>query len=140
MQKSVFISFGIFLILTACSSKKPQIVLSSPEAFAYTLDEGWEVNATVVARGFQQNEVDNTYSASLKYTVDIITPDDTIKNADQGLMEEDNDEEFLDLMLETQVELNSGFPEGEYQLIFFVEDTFSKTKDTSYARFNLTSE
>jgi hypothetical protein len=140
MYKISFLQVPIMILILSCSTEKPQLVLSGSEAFAYTLDEGWEVNATVVAGGFQQNEKDNSYTASLKYTVNIITPEDTLKNVDAGMMEESNDEEFLDLMLESQIELNSGFPAGEYQVIFIVEDTFSRTKDTSYARFNLTLE
>lgn len=128
------------LMLISCAGEKPQLVLFSPEAFAYTLEDGWEVNASVGARGFQQNEEDNTYFASLVYEVDMITPNDTIKNVDFGTLEETNDEEFLDLMIEAQFELNREFQEGDYQLIFFVEDNYSKTKDTSNVRFKLSWE
>ena len=140
MKKQTVLAISLILLITACSGEKPQLVLFSPEAFAYTLDEGWEVNATVGARGFQQNEENDSLFASISYTIDMITPDDTITAVDSGIMEESNEEEFLDLMIEAQFELDRGFSEGEYKLLFFVEDNFSKTKDTADVKFNLTWE
>lgn len=139
-MRKITVLLLLILLITACSGEKPQLVLFSPEAFAYTLEDGWEVNATVGARGFQQKEENDTYYASLSYSVDMVTPADTLIKVDKGSMDETNDEEFLDLMIEAQFELDRGFEEGEYQLIFFVEDNFSKTKDTSNVRFKLTWE
>ncbi len=140
MKKRSVLIISLLILISACSGEKPQLVLFSPEAFAYTLDNGWEVNATVGARGFQQKEENDSLFASISYTIDMITPNDTIKAVDSGSIEESNYEEFLDLMIEAQFELNRGFSEGDYKLVFFVEDNFSKTKDTADVKFNLTWE
>ncbi|NOX67025.1 MAG: hypothetical protein GXO85_14830, partial [Chlorobi bacterium] len=53
MKKLIPITILIVLFLISCS-KEPDVKLFSPEAFAYTLDNGWELNATVQASGFAQ--------------------------------------------------------------------------------------
>lgn len=140
MKTSLFISTVLVLLLLACSSDKTKIELFSPEAFAYQLEEGWELNATVRVKGFQQNEVNNQLQASLSYNIDLITPADTVKNVDNGSLEETNEEEFLELMVDSQIQLDTAFIEGNYELIFYVEDNFSKSRDTASVKFKLTSD
>ena len=139
-MKNLLFFTALSLLFTYCSFEEPQLVLFNPEAFAYSLDNGWEVNATIGAKGFQQNDKDDNYSASLSYSVDLITPVDTIQSADTGTVDESSAEEFIDLMIETQFELNENFELGEYQIIFYVEDNYSNTKDTMSAQFYLTVE
>lgn len=138
MKKVILISAMLTIIMLACSKPEPKLELFSPEAFAYQLDKGWELNATVGVKGFQQNEKDDKFFASLSYTVDLITPTDTVKNVDRGTIDEKNDEEFLDLMIDSQIEMDSSFAIGDYQLIFFVEDNNSKSSSTASAKFKLT--
>ncbi|MBN1299989.1 MAG: hypothetical protein JW995_02135 [Melioribacteraceae bacterium] len=127
----------LIIILVSCSTEKPQIKLSSPEAFAYALDNGWELNATVVASGFEQKDSNELYAASISYTIDMITPVDTIKHLDAGELNEQFEEELMDLMIESQIEINSAFPTGEYKLVFYALDNYSQTKDTAEVKFNL---
>jgi hypothetical protein len=142
MKPHILIFLLILILLSACSGEDPQIVLSSPEAFAFTLEEGWELNATVIAMGFQQNEDDNdNYNASLSFTIDLVTPSDSLSRIDSGEMDESQEEEPLtDIMIESQIELNSNFPTGDYKIIFYVTDNLSQTKDTAHVNFKLTSE
>lgn len=142
MKTNLFALLSLSFLFISCSGEDPQIVLSSPEAFAFTLDEGWELNATVIAMGFQQNEDDNdNYSASLSYTVDLITPEDSLSRIDYGEMNETQEEELLtDIMVESQIELNSNFSTGNYKIIFYVTDNYSQTKDTASVNFRLTKE
>jgi hypothetical protein len=142
MKRSYIAGILVSFFLISCSGENPQIVLSSPEAFAFTLDEGWELNATVIAAGFQQNEDDNdNFNASLSYSIDMVTPEDSLVRVDFDEMNESQEEEpFTDIMIESQIELNSNFPVGDYKIIFYVTDQLSQTKDTATVKFTLTNE
>ncbi len=142
MKISLLAPVILSLMIISCSGEKPQIVLSSPEAFAYSLDEGWELNATVIASGFQQNEDDNdNYLISVSYSLDLVTPLDSLSRVDFGNIEKSQaDEEFIDVMIESQIELNKRFPKGDYKLIFYATDNFSNTKDTALVKFEISDE
>ena len=73
------------LIFTSCS-EEPKTILFNSEAFAFSIGDGWEINASVNAKGFAQIEKDNSelYFTNLNYTVNLYTPEDTIYNADYG--------------------------------------------------------
>ena len=65
-------------IITACSKKEEKLELFSAEAFAYSMDSGWELNATCRVKGFTQKEETEQFKAKLSFTVDIQTPDGKI--------------------------------------------------------------
>jgi len=119
------------LIFTSCS-EEPKTILFNSEAFAFSIGDGWEINASVNAKGFAQIEKDNSdlYFASLNYNVNLYTPLDTIYDADYGSIIDSTKEEILDKQIESQIELNSGFMAGNYLIEFIVEDKYSNTKDT----------
>ncbi|PIQ09502.1 MAG: hypothetical protein COW71_06045 [Ignavibacteriales bacterium CG18_big_fil_WC_8_21_14_2_50_31_20] len=119
------------LIFTSCS-EEPKTILFNSEAFAFSIGDGWEINASVNAKGFAQIEKDNSelYFTNLNYTVNLYTPEDTIYNADYGSVIDSTNEEILDKQIESQIELNSGFMAGNYLIEFIVEDKYSNTKDT----------
>ncbi len=133
MKKTLFIIF-ISLLLFSCAEEEP-LELFSPEAFAFTLDSGWELNASVNVKGFRQIEDDNDiFHASLNYFVDFVTPEnDTLKRFDFGSIVEESEEEFLDLTIEVQAEIDSNFSTGLYSLIFYVKDQYSE-KDTNIVK------
>lgn len=124
--------FALFLF--SCAEEKP-LELFSPEAFAFTLDSGWELNASVNVKGFRQIEDDNNiYHAGLSYYINFVTPEnDTLKRFDFGSIVEESEEEFIDLTIEMQAEIDSNFSPGLYSLIFFVKDQYSE-KDTSIVK------
>lgn len=115
-------------MLAACSSKpEPNLELFSPEAFAYDLGDYWEINVSVNAKGFEQKEINGKYSFSLKYLVNIVTPEsDTLFNIFDKEIEKEETEEITELQLEAQIEVDSTFTKGNYILIFNVYDEFSK--------------
>ena len=119
------------LIFTSCS-EEPKTILFNSEAFAFSIGDGWEINASVNAKGFAQIEKDNSdlYFTSLNYNVNLYTPLDTIYDADYGSIIDSTKEEILDKQIESQIELNSGFMAGNYLIEFIVEDKYSNTKDT----------
>ena len=133
----------IFLILSTLlfigCSEEPKLILFSPESFAFSLDNGWEVNASVNAKGFAQIEKENSdlYFSHLNYSVNLFTPTDSIYNTDYDSVIDSTDEKIMDIQIETQLELDNGFSKGNYKLEFIVEDKYSSTKDTLSTQFIL---
>ena len=138
MKKTILLPILITLIFIGCS-EEPDIKLFSPEAFAFTLDSGWEVNATVNASGFAQIEKENSdlYFTHLNYTVNLFTPEDSLFDVDHDSVIDSTDEELMDIQIETQIELDTGFTAGSYTIEFIVEDKYSTTKDTLSTQFVL---
>jgi len=137
------ITLTILLItLFACNSKpEPNLQLFSPEAFAFDVGGSWEVNASVNAKGFEQKEENNKYLLSLSYAVDLITSEnDTLKNISQNKIEEQQETEFGDIPIETQIELDSTFSLGNYKLIFSITDELSKQNKITEVNFSLTAD
>ena len=128
----------ISLIFISCADD-PKLILFSPESFAFSLENGWEVNASVNAKGFAQLGKENSdlYFTKISYSVNLFTPEDTIFNADYDTIIDSTNEEILDLPIESQLQLDSGFKSGEYKLEFIVLDDYSQTKDTLSTRFVL---
>ena len=129
-------AFGVY----SCSSEEPKLELFSPDAFAFSLEDGWELNASVNVKGFKQVSENDVYSSSVSYLIHLITPGDTIYNVDYGILNEKSDEELLDLTIDSQIEFNSNFPSGNYQLLVFAEDMLNTNKDTASIPFTLSSE
>lgn len=138
MKKTMLLAVLITLIFISCS-EEPDVKLFSPEAFAYTLDNGWEVNAAVNASGFAQIEKENSdlYYTHLNYTVNLFTPEDSLFDVDHDSVVDSTEEELMDAQIETQIELDSGFTAGNYTVEFIVEDAYSTTKDTISTQFVL---
>ena len=109
--------------MTACSRKIEKFELFSAESFAYSMDSGWELNASVRAKGFEQEESHNKFTAKLSYFADIITPDGKLlKKISSGVVEKTSDEKLIDLPIETQIKLDSTFKLGIYKITFVVKD------------------
>lgn len=139
-MKNLIISFVCLLIIISCSSEKLELELFSPDAFAYTMDDGWELNATVNVKGFKQKSVEDGYSSSVSYLIHLITPSDTIYNVDFGVLKQTSEEELMDLTIESQIEFNSNFETGDYQLLLSAEDQLNTNKDTVSIPFTLSSD
>ena len=137
MNKIFYVIF-LTLAVIACNKKEEvKFEAFSPEAFAYDIGDGWEVNATVNVKGFTKNEVGDELSAALEYTVDLVGPDSLdIKNifADS---KEITSEELIDVQLEAQFELDYENPEGMYTIQFNVIDIMSGEVTSAKAEFEL---
>ena len=140
MNKPILILF--LLALISCSKEQEKLELFSEEAFAYYLEDSWELNATARVKGFTQLEDDDdNYSAKLSYSIDLITPSaDTLSDVDYGLVDELKDEEMIDLEIETQIEIDSSFSVGKYKIVFHVEDNLSQRSVSSEKEFSLSKE
>lgn len=139
-MRNLIIAYVCILIISSCSSEELKLELFSPDAFAFTLDDGWELNATVNVKGFKQISEKGGYSSSVSYLIHLITPSDTIYNVDYGVLKESSQEEMMDLTIESQIEFNSNFDTGEYLLLVFAEDQFNTNKDTVIIPFTLSSD
>ena len=130
----------VFAFLVSCSSKpEPNLELSNPEAFSFDLGDSWEVNASVSAKGFAQKEVADNFNVNLSYTVDLVTPNsDSLISVYSDEVKETDAEEFMDFILEAQVEIESSFGQGNYKLIFHVKDEFTSQLKSIIVDFKLT--
>lgn len=134
--KAVFI-FLILLVAAGCG-RKPDLKLNEVNSIALGMGNGWELMASANVNGFAQNEENDNYKAKVSYFCDLITPeDDTLKKVDYGTVNKEGKEELTDLTIDVQVKFDSAFTAGQYQIVFFVEDDFSKQKDTLGNSFNL---
>jgi len=121
VNRIILILFSSLLFFSC--AKEEKLELYNPESFAFKLDNGWELNGSLRVKGFRQIEENDVYSAKLTYLVDIITPEgDTLKNADDGMIDNEEEEEIMDIGIELQVEFDSTFSKGNYVIIYRVED------------------
>lgn len=137
MNKSVFFSF--ILLFTFSCSKKEEVKFEtfSPEAFAYDIGDVWEVNATVNVKGFEKVEIDDEFSVSLSYIIDLINPaGDSTKNIFSDLKEL-RDREINDVQLEAQFELDDSYVNGLYQIVFNIKDNNSGKTVSARVEFEL---
>jgi len=126
-MKNVLLATLVFVVLlTACSEEEKKLKLFSPDAFAFQLEEGWELNASVQVTGFTLEESNEDYIARLSYYINIITPSgELLEEIISDLITKDLDEEVSDLTIDAQVEMDSSFSMGTYKLIFYVTDDYT---------------
>ena len=137
MNKIFYIFFLILAVISCSKKEEVKFEAFSPEAFAYDIGDGWEVNATVNVKGFTKNEVGDELSAALEYSVDLIGPDSLdIKNIFTD-SKEVTGEELMDVQLEAQFELDYENPEGMYKIQFNVVDIMSGEVTTAISEFEL---
>jgi hypothetical protein len=129
----------IFLLIFASCSKKEEVKFEafSPEAFAYDIGDSWEINATVNVKGFEKKEVDEEFSTSLGFSVDLIHPDETITIDVFIDSKEVTSTELIDVQLEAQFELDYDSPDGLYKIVFHITDKYSGEIVTAEAEFEL---
>ena len=138
MKYFIALTFIAFLIC-GCSKEEVKFEAFSPESFAFDIGARWEVNALVNVKGFVQKEADDTFSASVKYSVNMITPDGkVITNVFEDSKEVKEGEMIADIPLEVQFELDSTYTIGKYKLLFNIRDNFSEKKTEVSVEFDLT--
>lgn len=136
MKKILFVVLVMFAV--ACSRRMEKLELFSAESFAYSMDNGWELNATVRAKGFDQKENNNKFSAKLSYTIDLVNSDGKlIKGVDSGTINKTADEKLTELEINVQLKLDSTYKAGNCRVIFNVTDEFSKEKASLWSLFEL---
>ncbi len=121
-MKKLSMILALALILFACQNSE-DFKLTDAEVFAFLIDNGWEINATCIVRGFGQESSGNAYVARLSYTVDLITPDNKkLEYIDEGLVNKSSEEKIEYLQVESQFQIDSTFSEGPYRIVINVHD------------------
>ena len=139
-MKKYFLLLFILFSIAACSKKEEKLELFSAESFAYSLDKGWEADASVRVKGFEQNENNGTYAVKLSYTVDLESPDGkVIKSIDSGNIDKTSAEKMIDLQINSQIQLDSNYKLGSYKLVFNVTDDPTGRKASIQSSFDLTN-
>ena len=138
-MKKLFFILLLALIISSCSKEEEKLQLFSPEAFAYSLDGGWELNASCRVKGFTQNEINEQFKSKLSFSVNIQTPQGNILEVvDDGLIDKSEKEKVTDLPVETQLEMDSSYVEGKYYVIFHLTDDYSHKTAEIKKEFELT--
>ncbi len=131
----IFIAF----LLIGCSKEEVKLEAFSPESFAFDIGDTWEVNAQVNVKGFDEKEIEDTFYASITYSVDLILPNNKkIEKIFNNTEEVTKEEEITDIPLEVQFELDSTYTEGKYKLLFNIRDNFSEQTTEVSVEFDLT--
>lgn len=138
MKALLFSGFCMLLLFSSCSKEEKKLEVFNAEAFAYDLGGSWEVDATIRVKGFKQNEKDNKFTTTLSYDIDLVKPaGDTVKALISRTEDKSNNEEFMDVPLEIQFDLDSTYSDGDYKLIFKVKDAETGKMASASASFNL---
>jgi hypothetical protein len=137
-MKKIVLLLTVFILLTSCSRKREDFELFSAESFAYSMDSGWELNASVRAKGFEQDENNNKYTAKLSYFADLQTPDGRLlEKISSGVVDKTSAEKLSDLPIEVQIKLDSTFKTGNYKITFFVKDELGGRRSYLWSFFEL---
>jgi hypothetical protein len=132
-MKKFFFIIVFTLTLISCGKKEEKFEAFSAEAFAYDLDNYWEVNVSVRVKGAAEfkDEKTDEYLYAFSFTIDLIHPDSTIeKNKFSFSHSQKSNEKLKDVGLEAQFELDSTYKEGNYKIVFNITDAHSN-KSTS---------
>lgn len=135
-MKNIFTFLFLALLLFTGCSKKEEIKLttSGKNAFADDLNGSWEIQALTELHGFDQNENDGKYFASIFYSVDVITSDGKVlKSLFTKQVDKNESEKITGINLEAQFNIDGSYPSGNYKLVFNIKDLLSglTLKDTA---------
>jgi len=127
-------------LLSNIFSKKQELKLTafSSEAFAYGMGDSSEVDGTTRVKGFQQNQQNGFYMATLAYNIDLVTPSgDTVKSITSRVVDKRQKEKMGDAQLDTQFDLGPAYKKGKYKLIYNITDKLSGKTAVASADFDL---
>jgi len=133
----------MFLFVAGCSKKEEtKLQAINPEAAAFDMGDGaWEVNASVIVKGFQQNEVDGIFNSEISFNADLQKPDGSlVANKFSDVMIAKEKEKLTDQQLNIQFELDSTFAKGKYKLIINIKDNNSTQTVSTEKEFALGDE
>ncbi len=137
MKKLISFLFIAFIIV-GCSKEKKELNLSSAEAFTFSLDNGAELNASVIAKDFTNAESNGIYSIYLLYTVNLQKPNgEVITDFKKGELNQPTPEVLNDIRIDIQAELDSTYEKGTYKIIFNVIDKYSDNTARAEKEFEL---
>ncbi|MBI5729571.1 MAG: hypothetical protein HY963_00385, partial [Ignavibacteriales bacterium] len=90
------------------------------------------------AKGFEQKENDNKFSARLSYYTNLQTPDGKLVNkVSSGVIDKTEIEKFSEILIESQIKLDSAYKTGNYKIIFYVRDKLTGKEISIESMFEL---
>jgi hypothetical protein len=129
------------IVFTSCSKEEEKFELFSAEAYAFSIGDEWELNASCRAKGFVQQEKDDSYSAKLSFIANLQTPDGMlVEGISEGIIDKSNNEKMIDLEIEVQVQLDKSYQPGKYKIIINVTDDLSQKTLSIGKEFELTTD
>lgn len=132
---------SLLLLINACSKKEEKLEVFNAEAFAYDLGNSWEVDATTRVKGFSQNEMNDSFTTKIGYTIDLVKPNgDIVKSLISRTEDKVNDEKFIDVPVDIQFDLDSTYKDGNYKVIFNIKDAETGRTASASASFKLQKE
>ena len=140
-MKKLSLFLLVSMLFISCSEEEKILELKDINIFAFSLGEGWELNATASINGFEQTEEENKFKAKISYYVNLVTPSgDTLPEIDYGIIDKENNEEILIANVEVQVELDSSFATGNYKMLFYINDDLSGKTAEAEKSFEITPD
>ena len=137
-MKKIFPVLLLIFLINGCSKQEEKFELYSPVAFAYSLDNSWELNASCQAKGFAKKEYKGRLGAQVSFVIDLKTPDGVIKkDVQHGRVDQLADKDVIDLAINTQINLDSTYKAGKYILIFNAKDDYTGRKAKIERQFEL---
>jgi hypothetical protein len=129
MKKIFLVLFLVFITFFSCGKEQPKEFRGfDPEVFVLSLgDMGWEAICKIKVEGFSVKDSDDTYSADLELTIDLITPQkDTLKSAGVSAFNESSKEGFYSyLNLEASFSIEPEYGAGNYEAVYHIKDNLS---------------
>lgn len=128
MKNILFLFLFVSLIFSRGCSKKKELNLttSGKNAFAVDMGGGWEVQALTELHGFDQIEKDDKFTASVFYSVDVITADNIIlKSLFTKQVDKKEADKINGINLEAQFNIDEGYLAGKYKVVFNIKDLIS---------------
>ncbi len=130
--------FTLAFLFFFCTQKEKKFELYSPVAFAYALDNSWELNASCQAKGFAQTPYKGKFGAQVSFILDLKKPDGTIKeDVQHGRVDQLANNGIDDLAINKQVQIASNYKAGKYILIFRAKDDYTGRKARIEREFEL---
>lgn len=137
-MKKYFLLLLILFSINACSKNEEKFELFSVGSFAYSMDNGWELNATVRAKGFEQKKNNNKFSAKLSYYTNLQTPEGKLVNkVSSGIVDKTENENISEIPIELQMKLDSTYKTGNYKIIFYIKDELTGKEISIESMFEL---
>lgn len=139
MKLMIFISLIACFVFFSCSRKEENnMALSNHDAYSFPVDNGWEVNTSVIVKGFEQETNNGKYFSKLAYSVDIVKlSGDTVKSIHGDSIEKEEMEEIADIPVDAQILLDSTYKSGKYTIILNIKDNISGAEIISSKDFEL---
>lgn len=141
MKKSFAILYVVLsiILITSCSDEKqPELKIENLDAFAYYVEDYWELNASVIVSGFKINETGGERSVKLSYYIDLISPSgELLEEVDYGMVDEILEDDAEDVKIDIQLFVDEGFETGQYKFLLYVNDDLSTSQASDTTTFVL---